>query len=84
MTRSVTSKEYEHLNSIQTHLKDTYIPTLKQHKDLPGGPGVKNPACSAGGVGLIPGWGTKSPHATGQVSPWAQTTKTQCSQTNKT
>ena len=38
-------------------------------RDFPGGPVVKNPPSNAGDVGLIPGWGTKIPHATGQLSP---------------
>ena len=32
--------------------------------DFPGGPVVKNPPSSTGDVGLIPGRGTKIPHAT--------------------
>ena len=42
---------------------------------LPGGPVVKNPPSSAGGVGLIPGWGTEIPHVSGQLSPCATTTE---------
>ena len=37
-------------------------------RDFPGGPAVKNPPSNAGDTGLIPGWGTKIPHATGQLS----------------
>ena len=33
-----------------------------------GGPVVKNPS-KAGETGSIPGWGTKIPHASGQLSP---------------
>ena len=33
--------------------------------DSPGGPVVKNPLSNAGGVGSIPGRGTKIPHAVG-------------------
>ena len=33
-----------------------------------GGSVVKNPPSNAGDVGLIPGPGTKIPHATGQLS----------------
>ena len=29
---------------------------------------VKNLPCNAGDSGLIPGWGTKIPHAAGQLS----------------
>ena len=32
--------------------------------DFPGGAVVKNPSSNAGDVGSIPGWGTKSSHAT--------------------
>ena len=42
---------------------------LKNETYFPGGPVVKNlPAC-AGDVGLIPGQGTKIPHATGELRP---------------
>ena len=44
-------------------------------RDFPGGPVVKNPPSNAGDVGLIPGWGTKIPHAAGQLSPHAATTE---------
>ena len=46
--------------------------------DFPGGPGVKNPLCNAGGMGLIPGQETKIPHAVGQLSPHATTTELTC------
>ena len=36
-----------------------------------GGPVVKKPPSNAGDMGLIPGWGTKIPHAIGQLSPSA-------------
>ena len=36
---------------------------------------VKNPSCNAGHAGLIPGWGTRIPHASGQLSPRAATTE---------
>ena len=39
--------------------------------DFPGGPVVKNLLSKAGEVGLIPGWGTKIPHAIEQLSPRA-------------
>ena len=41
---------------------------------------VKNMLSSAGDTGLIPGWGTKIPYATGQLSLCAAM-KTQCLQT---
>ena len=37
-------------------------------RDFPGGSVVKNLPCNAGDTGLIPGWGTKIPHATEQLS----------------
>ena len=36
---------------------------------------VKNTPSDAGDAGSIPGWGTKLPHATGQLSPRAATTE---------
>ena len=42
-------------------------------RDFPGGPVVKNLPSNAGDAGLIPGWGTKIPHAVGQLSPSATT-----------
>ena len=46
--------------------------------DFPSGPVVKNPSCNAGDAGLIPGQGTKIPHAAGQRSPHATTTEPTC------
>ena len=37
--------------------------------DYPGGPVVKNTSSNAGDVGSIHGWGTKIPHAEGQLRP---------------
>ena len=39
------------------------------------GPVVKNLPCSSGGVGLIPGQGTKIPHATEQLNQGITTTE---------
>ena len=36
---------------------------------------VKNPPSNAGDMDSIPGWGTKIPHAAGQLSPRAATTE---------
>ena len=36
---------------------------------------VKNPPSKAGDAGSIPSWGTKIPHAGGQLSPRATTTE---------
>ena len=40
----------------------------KYHWDFPGGPVIKSLPSNAGGAGLIPGWGTKIPHAMGQLA----------------
>ena len=42
-------------------------------RDFPGGPVVKNPPSNAGDKGSIPGWWTKVPHGTGQLSLCATT-----------
>ena len=42
---------------------------------LRGGSVVESLPCSAGDVGLIPGQGTKIPHATEQLSLYAATTE---------
>ena len=38
-------------------------------RDFPGGPGVKNPSSNAGDAGSIPGRGTSTPHAVGELVP---------------
>ena len=43
-------------------------------RDFPGGPMVKHPPSNAGNTGLIPGRGTKIPHASEQLSPPLATT----------
>ena len=43
--------------------------------DFPGGPVVKNPPSNAEDAGLIPGWGTKISHASGQLCPHTTTTE---------
>ena len=46
----------------------------EEGRDFPGGPVVKKLPSSAGDTGLIPGQGTKIPHAVGQLlSPKATT-----------
>ena len=49
--------------------------TAENSRDSPGGPVVKNPPCHAGEKGSVPGWRTKIPQASGQLSPSAATTK---------
>ena len=43
--------------------------------DFPGGPVVKSLPANAGGTDSNPAPGSKIPHATGQLSLWATTTK---------
>ena len=45
------------------------------YRDFRGGPVVKNPPSNAVDAGLIPGRGTKIPHAARQLSPHATTTE---------
>ena len=47
------------------------MPLLRLLLGLPGGPVFKSPPSKAGAMGLIPGWGTKIPHALGQLNPRA-------------
>ena len=58
-----------------------FLPCLKisNLRDFSGGPVVKNPPSNAGDTGLIPGRGTKIPHAMGQLSLRAVTTEPACS-----
>ena len=44
-----------------------------KQRDFPGGPVVKNLLSNAGDMGSISGWGTKIPHALGQLSLRAPT-----------
>ena len=46
----------------------------KEGRDFPGGPVVKNLPSNAGDTGLIPGQGSKIPHAK-QLSPHTATTE---------
>ena len=47
----------------------------KSRGDFPGGPVVKTLPSNAGDTGSIPSWGTKIPHAAGQLNPCATTTE---------
>ena len=47
-------------------------------RDFPGGPVVKNPPYNARDMGSIPGWGTRIPHAAGQLSPHTTATELMC------
>ena len=50
-----------------------YMLTITETKDSPGGPVVRSPPSSAGDLALIPGRGTKVPHAVGQLRPHVTT-----------
>ena len=58
----------------------TSLGKLPSKGDFPGGPVVKNLPCNAGNTGLIPGWGTKIPHAMEQLNPRATTRASVCPQ----
>ena len=51
-------KYLTHLEPEQLHLIK-----IKDFGDFAGGPVVKNLPCNAVDMGLIPGWGDKTPHA---------------------
>jgi len=42
-------------------------------REFPDGPVVKNLPFNAGDMGSVSAWGTKIPHATGQLSPCSTT-----------
>ena len=52
---------------------DHYTKYTRNTWCLPGGPLTENPISNAEDTGLIPSQGTKIPHASGQLSPWAAT-----------
>ena len=70
------------------HLQDSDVISLRgspsirsfqsERGDFSGGPVVKNLPTNAGDTGLIPGLGTKTPHATGKLSPHTTTTDPAC------
>ena len=47
----------------------------EQPGDFPDGGVIENLPSNAGDVDSMPGWGTKSPHASGHLSPGAATTE---------
>ena len=52
-----------HCSNKSIFKKKSILKLHEKYKDFPGGPVVKNPPSNARDVGLIPGWGTKIPHA---------------------
>ena len=76
-------------SKVPATLHGTFVQMIKRYFflktfdcwDFHCGPVVKNPPCNAGDVGLIPGWGTKIPHATEQLSPYVITRESvQCNE----
>ena len=62
----LTSKDYSLGRGIKyKQIKCDQV--LYMPRDFPGGLVVKNPPSNAGAVGSTPGWGTKIPHAAGQL-----------------
>ena len=57
-----------------SHSSGGWKSKIKVLGDFPGGPVVKSPPSNAGDAGVIPGWGTRIPHASGLLSPGATTT----------
>ena len=73
--RKRVQKSYSH----KPHKPQLWLVKWKEKNctgDFPGGPVAKNPPATAGDVGSIPGRGSKTPHAAGQLSLchnyWAQ------------
>ena len=64
-TRKISN---EQSNLTSKELEEETKPKVNKKRDFPGGPVVKNPPSNAGDAGLIPGQGTKIPHAMGQLS----------------
>ena len=60
-------------NEISHLIWKTNCSKVNKNGDFTGGPVVKNPPSNAGDAGSTPGWGTKIPHAAGQLSPCATT-----------
>ena len=73
MTKQVHKAVTLTLQASWTHITTNRYPKIRGagggegHGDFPGGPLVKNRFCNAGDTGSIPGWGTKIPHAAGQL-----------------
>ena len=58
-----TNNETDLFSLIDTKFKKNVM------RDFPGGPVVKNRPSNAGDMGLIPGWGTKTLNAAGELRP---------------
>ena len=67
-SRKENSSEFSHKQELRKH--STHVSLLEKHlkrqdkwRASPGGPGVKDPPCSAWGMGSVLGQGAKAPHA---------------------
>ena len=57
-------KDTMHVSRIQGKLREMYYDRSKScFGDFPGSPVLKTLPSNSGGVGSVPGWGTKIPHA---------------------
>ena len=65
----------QHIPDTEEYMLNDTIYVKLYKKDFHSGPVVKNPPSHAGDAGLIPGRGTKIPHAAGQLSPCTATTE---------
>ena len=52
-------------------------------RNVPGDPVLRNLHDNTGDAGLIPGQGTKIPHALGQLSPYTATRESLCTTSNE-
>ena len=59
----------EILPDLEKTNKQTECPVKIEFQGLPFGPVLKNPPPNAGGMGSIPGWGTKIPTCRGATKP---------------
>ena len=63
----------------QKQKKGSWNHSMDIDRDLPGGPMVKNPPSNAGDLGSIPGQGTETLRAMGQLSQQVATVEPRCS-----
>lgn len=56
---------------------------MKNKRDFPGDHWLRFCTSNAGGTGLIPGQGTKMPHAAGQLGQCTKPEKSPCAATKK-
>ena len=68
---NIAIQNYYRLYSIHSYYK-CLVANWKQ-RAFPGGPGVENPPCNAGGLDSIPGQGTKIQYAAEQPSQHSAT-----------